>query len=236
MTQNLIPDTEASNPNWRAQGAAGRFNRYARLLAEHLVKAGFGYSVIRLGHEMNGSWENDNLGRNRSEWHHWAEYFVQIVRTMRSVKGAHFLFDWNVNAGTWTQIPLADYYPGNAYVDIVGLDLYDVSGSALPRVGAPDRWRALETEPMGLKEVYAFAVRHHKPLSFPEWGTLWTQGDDGNYVTHMGQFVANHDVAYESWFDTGHDQIYRLSAVQAPHSVAAYVRTISRKSATRVGS
>ena len=35
-----------------------------------------------------------------------------------SVSSAHFLFDWNVNA-RYRDIPLADYYPGNAYVDMV---------------------------------------------------------------------------------------------------------------------
>jgi hypothetical protein len=229
LTQDLIPESEANNPDWREQGAAGDFDRYARLLSENLVNTGFGYSVIRLGPEMNGKWENDNLGHNRTQWHRWAAYFAQIVRTMRSVKGAHFLFDWNVNAGTWTTVPLADYYPGDAYVDIIGLDLYDMSGLQLPPVGSPERWQALVSEPLGLTEVYGFAARHHKPLSFPEWATVSTQGDDGKYVAHMGEFIATHDVAYQSWFDSGDDDIYQLNKSEAPHSVAAYVQTISRR-------
>ncbi len=229
LTQDLIHESESSNPYWRADGAAGDFNRYARMLSENLVNSGFGYSVIRLGPEMNGRWEDDNLGHSMTQWHRWAAYFAQIVRTMRSVRGAHFLFDWNVNAGTWTSVPLADYYPGDAYVDIIGLDLYDMSGLQLPPVGSPDRWEALVNEPLGLTEVYRFAARHHKPLSFPEWATVSTQGDDGEYVAHMGEFIASHDVAYQSWFDSGDDDIYQLSRSEAPHSVAAYVQTISRK-------
>jgi len=227
LTQNLIPYSEADNPDWRAEGAAGDFNKYARLFAENLIRSGFAYSVIRLGHEMNGRWEDDNIGHTRVQWKHWAEYFAQIVRSMRSVPGAHFLFDWNVNAGTWTTIRLADYYPGNAYVDIVGLSFYDQSGARLPPVGSSSRWSVLANEPLGLNTVYAFAAQHHKPLSLPEWGTVSTQGDDGNYVAHIGDFVATHDVAYQSWFDAGDDHIYQLNPAEAPHSVAAYVQTIS---------
>ena len=76
-----------------------------------MVKAGFGYSVIRLGHEMNGSWYIDDIGNTPTQWRQWAEYFAQIVKTMRAVPGAHFLFDWNVNA-RYRDIPLAAFIPG----------------------------------------------------------------------------------------------------------------------------
>ena len=43
---------------------------------------------------------------------------------MRSVPGTRFLFVWNPNACT-TDLPLDDWYPGNSYVDIIGMDVYD---------------------------------------------------------------------------------------------------------------
>ena len=73
---------------------------------------------------------------------------------MRSVDGAHFFFDWSINAG-YRDLPLADFYPGDAYVDIVGISCYDQSGYPLPPVGSPHRWQALSGEPMGLDVVYA---------------------------------------------------------------------------------
>ena len=57
-------------------------------------------------------------------------------------------------------------------------------------------------------------------------------GDDGNYVGHVGAFVATHDVAYQAWFNVGNDNIFQLNKSEAPHSVAAYVRTIARRVAT----
>lgn len=231
LTQNLIPDSEDTNPNWRGQCAAGEFDKYARTFATLMVATGFGYSVIRLGAEMNGTWENDSIGNTPTQWHQWAQCFAQMVTTMRAVPGSHLLFDWNVNAG-YRNIPLADYYPGNTYVDMIGIDLYDVSPNGpLPPIGSPTRWPALASEPLGLDTVEAFAVAHHKPMSIPEWGTVGTTaaGDDPAYVSGMARFVATHDVAFQSWFDAGHDGVLPLLASQAPLGLRAYVANFGAK-------
>ena len=48
---------------------------------------------------------------------------------MRSVAGEHFRFVWNPDAGAFTQsgYSVAAAYPGDAYVDVIGLDAYDQS-------------------------------------------------------------------------------------------------------------
>jgi Glycosyl hydrolase family 26 len=223
LTQDLIPTSLAADPDWAGRCAAGAYDSYAKQLGENLVKAGFGYSVIRLGPEMNGTWNAGSLGTTPQAWKEWAQCFAREVRAMRAVPGSHLLFDWNVNAH-YRDIPLADFYPGNAYVDIIGIDFYDADGVSLPRVGNPARWAALSREPDGLSQVAAFAAAHRKPLSFPEWATVTSQGDDPGYVTAMGRFIARHDVAFQSWFDAGDDGIYQLSTSEAPRSLAAYIK------------
>jgi hypothetical protein len=221
-TQNLIPESEETNPNWTAECAAGDYNTYATQFATNMVAAGLGYSVIRLGAEMNGNWNDDSLGTTVGEWQQWGQCFAQEVTAIRAVPGANFLFDWNVNA-YYRDIPLADFYPGNAYVDIIGIDAYDETGVSSPAVGQPGRFQALASEPDGLYAVEAFAAAHGKPLSIPEWGTISTQGDDAAYVTGMGNFIAANDVAYNSWFNGGAGSVYQLDPAQAPRSLAAYV-------------
>ena len=221
LTQDLIPASEARNPSWTAQCASGEYNPQAMRLAANLVRAGFGHSVIRLGIEMNGTWKIDKLGTTVSQWHQWGRCFAQEVQAMRQVSGSHFLFDWDVNAN-YRNIPLADFYPGDAYVDIIGIDAYDASGISLPPVGAPGRWAVLLNEPEGLRAITEFAVAHRKPISIPEWGTVTTQGDDAGYVTGMGSFIAQHNVAFQSWFNANDDNIFPLSSKQAPRSLQAY--------------
>lgn len=229
LAQNLVPDSVARQPDWRAQCSSGDFDRYATQLASELVASGFAYSVIRLGPEMNGPWEADWIGNTPAQWHQWAGCFDRIVASMRSVPGTHFLFDWNVNAG-YRVLPLSAFYPGDAYVDIVGVDAYDESPNKLPPVGSPRRWTALAAEPLGIDAVYAFAARHHKPFSIPEWGTIATNGDDGAYVADMGRFVADHDVAYQSWYDAGDNHTLPLLPTRAPHSVEAYIQYFGPRS------
>jgi hypothetical protein len=221
LTINVVPSRVAKHAGWTAECATGEYNMYARELARNLVSTGFGYSVIRLGAEMNGTWNAGSLGETVTEWHQWAQCYAQEVKAMRSIRGAHFLFDWDINAH-YRNVPLADFYPGNAYVDIIGIDAYDASSFHLPPISNLARWDVLTAQPAGLNEVQAFAATHGKPLSLPEWATCTWQGDDGTYVTDMGVFIAKHDVAYQSWFDRGDNGIFRLSQAEAPHSLAAY--------------
>lgn len=223
LTINIIPSDVATNPSWTKRCATGSYNQHAKELSRNLIDNGFGYAVVRLGPEMNGTWNVSSLGTTVNQWHEWAECFAQEVRAMRSVRGSHLLFDWDVNAD-YRDIPLSDFYPGNAYVDIIGIDDYDGSGAPLPKVGSHRRWKALSSEPDGLNSLEAFAIAHAKPLSIPEWATIADQGDDAEYVTGMGNFVATHNVAFQSWFDVGDKGILQLSSVQAPKSLAAYIK------------
>ena len=81
---------------------------------------------------MNGTWYHDSLGNDPAQYGDWSAYWARIVKVMRSVSGAHFLFDWNVNAG-YRNIPLASYYPGDSVVDVIGIDIYDSGMPGNPR-------------------------------------------------------------------------------------------------------
>lgn len=201
VTQEMVPDNVSAN--WRVLGAEGVYDRYARELASNLVAAGMGNAVIRLGHEMNGTWYHDSLGSNPAQYQDWATYWARIVRAMRSVKGAHFLFDWNVNAGD-RDIPLNSFYPGNDVVNLIGIDIYDAGMPGDPSNQAA-RWASLDREPDGLAQIVAFARAHGKPLSFPEWGLVSAasggDGDDVTYVQGIVTAIKENNVVYQSYFD-----------------------------------
>jgi hypothetical protein len=221
IAQELIPANVTGA--WRRAGLHGRFDGHIRLLARNLVAAGLGNSVIRLGHEANGTWYHDNVGSSRGTERRWAKYWDRFVTVMRSVRGAHFVFDWNINNGA-RPIPLANYYPGNRYVDVVGVDIYDGSGGALP-ANPQQRWRAIADQPGGLRTIMSFAAKHGKPLSFPEWGLLEGSrahgaGDDPAFVEHLVSIIRSSDFAYQSYFDVND---YGLLEIQrAPRALAVY--------------
>lgn len=203
---DLIPNDlqdEFDPLGWEKSCAGGEFDSYVTHLGRNLVAAGLGHSVIRLGAEMNGTWEADFVGTTTYEQNEWARCFAEEVTTLRQVRHQHFLIVWNPNACT-EDIPYANFYPGNAYVDILGLDLYDGLCTAPSDSTTRITWSQLVNEPEGLAAFEAFAKSHRKPMSFPEWGLLdEPNGDDPAYVDGIGSSVAHGDFAFASYFDAG---------------------------------
>jgi beta-mannanase len=198
---NLIPNQfeDTNNPaKWEKSCAGGDYDSYVRQLGTNLVSAGLENTVIRLGQEMNGVWEPDFIGPKKSEQKLWAKCFAKEVTSFRQVAGEHFLFDWNTNACVGNY-PYQNYYPGNQFVDIVGLDLYDV-GCDTPTTRLT--FSQLASEPVGLNRFEAFAATKGKPMSLPEWGlSTVPAGDDPGYINGIGSTFDNGDFAFESYFD-----------------------------------
>ena len=226
VPNSVSPTGTPTNTAWEANCASGAYDQYAVTLGENLVAAGAGNSVIRLGAEFNGNWENDFLGNPSdanysTELANWAECFQNEVTAMRSVTGAHFLFDWSPNTCT-TNIPLAEAYPGNAYVDIIGADFYDEDCQTL-KTAAEEGWSELYTIDPSIQNsmagLVAFAKAENKPLSIPEWGETAT--DDTVYMNGIIGIVENNDVAYQSYYDSDDAGIIPLGST-IPASTAAY--------------
>jgi hypothetical protein len=218
----MIPDNPPSD--WRQRGANGEYDAHAAELARTLVAAGLDHSVIRLGHEANGTWFIDSIGSSQSDYDAWRAYWARTVRVMRAVPGAHFSFDWCVNAGT-RPIPFASWYPGDGVVDVIGADVYDGLAANLQASTPAERWKVLIAQPGGLSQLIAFARSHHKPLSIPEWGLVSSGskgggGDDTYFVNAIAGVVRDNVVAYQSYFDASSGGVMLLSEAQS--SLAAY--------------
>ena len=101
----------------------------------------------------------------------------------------------------------AAYWPGKDFVDVVGNDLYDISGQAT--WGAANR----------LYNQYP-----GKPYAFPEWG-LWGI-DDPDFVRRMRRWVDNHRrVELLAWYNGPAGSLWDLGS--KPASRKAYRRHIT---------
>lgn len=217
----LIPTAERAVRDWRSRGASGDFAQEDRSLAENLVRAGLGTSFIRLGSEGNGRWSVDWIGDTVRDWQQWAAFWRATASAMRSVRGAHFRFVWTISPDVG-RAPLSAYYPGDGVVDVIGMDVYDAGFVFL---GA-DRWRYLLDRPNGIGAVMNFAVDHHKPVAFPEWGLIpGPRGgaDDSSFVAGVAALSRRPGLAFETYWDAGASA---TAIAHSPRSRAAFRRLL----------
>ena len=216
----ILPDGVGS----LQQGATGAYNDHFRKLAQLLVDKGEGDAVLRLGWEFNGNWFRWAAANDPQAF---VGYWREIVTTMRSVPGASFKFDWCPNGGP-SNMPADKAYPGDAYVDYVGMDFYD-AGWAQGWQDPATRWTSNLTQPYGLQWQRDFAAAHGKPMSYGEWG-LWVRddghggGDDPYFIQKMHDWIANNDVAFAIYFEhEGGDGAHLLENNQFPKASAKFV-------------
>jgi hypothetical protein len=175
-------------------GASGLYDKYFTQLAQTLQGLGLGNAWLRLG------WEFDNNGypwkaATTTAEGYYASYFRNIVTTMRAVPGTNFKFVWNPDAYAFAgqNDPVHPGYdpspawPGAAYVDYIGLDLYDEAPG--PGYTPATLWSWIQPE-LAAAEQFA-STNGGEPLAFPEWGVAvpvagqYGMGDDPLYVNNM---------------------------------------------------
>jgi len=206
--------------------ANGSDNTYYKTLAQNLIAGGFGSSYIRLGWEFQGGWFPWTIC-NADGQKDFVPAFQNIVTSMRSATGANFKFIWNPDNSTNTSCAgqVENYYPGDSYVDEIGLDVYDTDGSTdssstrwnnyLNGVNsggwtatAPDAINGQTFEGYGLNWALAFAKEHNKQVGFPEWG-LWNDGssdsggDDSYFISQMAAWVKANATGPSDYWDYG---------------------------------
>ena len=219
-----------------SEAASGGYDAHFAALARNLVAGGLGAAGIRLGWEFNGSWYRWSV-RSASDAALFAQAWRRIATAMRSVPGAHFRFDWTLTAGTGAVDP-ALAYPGDAYVDDIGMDVYDWNATGSSE-SSTQRWNELVNQGYGLAWQARFAATHHKPLAFPEWAVVSYSlqpsaagGDDPQFVQNMVAWFRAHTVAFENYFDadaTSFGMFYGLTTGNGlfPQSAATYQRLYS---------
>jgi hypothetical protein len=203
--------------------AAGDYNSKFYGLGQLLVKDGLSNTIISLGREMNGKWYEWSEHRAPpSEPDAYILAWRQIVKTLRSVPGQHFKFVWTLYP---TPASVAESWPGSAYVDYIGTDIFDWYGGphgTYPHTasGALDhqtKWQQLlADEPGGLNWMAAFSRATGKQIIIPEWGLDFHKFGgqiDPMFVTNMLAWMKAHDAIGLYW---GKGHYSPASAVSGP--------------------
>jgi hypothetical protein len=200
--------------------AAGAYNSYWQQFGANLSAYGLGNSIVRLGWEFNGNWYPWQASSPST----WVRCWQQIVTSARTTAPG-LQWDWNVNRGVSSGLSdptLA--YPGDAYVDTVGVDSYDMYPAATTSAG----WDTQLNGTQGLMYWLNFAKAHNKKFAVPEWGSVNTGssagGDDPAYVNDMLGFFQAHSaiLAWESNFQGPSTAGTYGAGTSVPKASAAY--------------
>ena len=205
-----------------AAGARGEYDSHFVQIAQAFVQNGLGRAVVRLGWEFNHDWFAWRADRDPAAW---VVFWQRIVAAMDAVEGADFAFDWCPAWGDG-KLKAETVYPGDAYVDIIGLDIYNTTWNPTT---PEQRWRIKRDHAHGLAWHRAFAAQHDKPVSFPEWGTGKRPdgrggGDDPHFMDQMAAWLADSDLAYHNYWDyRAPDFDGKLSDGSKPQSEAVFL-------------
>jgi hypothetical protein len=162
----------------------------------------------------------------------WVRFYA-IVQAELVAKGKAAFVTFNPNAEKWGKaVELSDaLYPGDAYVDVIGVDYYDnarhndeASWDAQVRATTPSG------NPHGLLTWQAYARSHGKPLAVPEWGLetdMTTLNDNPFFVEKMNEFFhanagsGSGQVLYANYFEAW-DNSWLHPPTQVPNASAMY--------------
>jgi Ca2+-binding RTX toxin-like protein len=199
-----------------ATAATGAYNTYYRTVAQTLLASRGGDNdpiYVRTGWEANADWFPwSAIGKEAS----FIGAFRQMVETFRDIS-PRFKFEWNINYSEGGMDP-AKMYPGDAYVDVVGMDFYwtpEYQGSDPVKA-----FNAIANAKYGLQWLENFADAHGKPTAYSEWGI--NSNNAPEYLKLVQAWFDNHDVAYQSFWDYTMDKVTALSHGENPNSGAAF--------------
>jgi hypothetical protein len=200
------------------EAARGAYNDHWKKMAEKLAtwRPGDPVVYVRTAWEFNGDWFQYSSIKDPQDF---VLAWKQFVSTFRSVSD-RFRFDWCPSGETGH---VEEAYPGDDYVDIIGLDMYDQYRWC--KIKDPvERWdKVVLHGDHGLLWHQAFARAHHKPMSYPEWGACGNDaGDDPYFVEQMHQWFVENHVIYASYWDSNSVYFGQLSNNQYPLAAAKY--------------
>jgi hypothetical protein len=142
--------------------------------------------LVRLLHEFNGDWYPWCIARNDRNTDLYIEAYRRIVDILRN-NGAHNVrFVWCPNSistpqESWNYFP--DAYPGDAYVDFIGLDVFNGAGQA----GVP-QWRSFRHEATDAAYL-ARTLYPEKPLIICETSSRERMKEEAGHFTQKSDWI-----------------------------------------------
>jgi beta-mannanase len=225
-SRNAIPMVSwmPSGDDWSrytlARINAGEHDAYVRQWARDAAAWGQPF-FLRFAHEMNGTWYPWSPGVNGNTAAEFVAAWRRVHGLFAQEGAANAVWVWspNVEAGpAHTPTPLAAVYPGDAYVDWVGLDGYNW--------GDQPGWRSF-ADVFG--PSYEMLIRlTQKPLLIAETASGEVGGDKAAWIREAFQNALPRRfprIRGVVWFHENKERDWRVDS--SPGALAAYRAAIA---------
>lgn len=181
---------------------AGKYDDYIRSWATGMAELPFPV-VIRFGHEMNGFWypwceqsNGNHPGDYVKAWRHVHQIFADAHAD--NVK-----WMWSPNVSYPGAAPLKRLYPGDSYVDWVGLSGYFGTGGRTSYISFNQIFTTT------LKELKTFT---RKPIVVSETGATNSTGQQTRWITQMFSQLPQHpEIIGVIWFESDKELDWRIA-------------------------
>jgi beta-mannanase len=107
--------------------AAGTYDSEIQGVVQAWAQQGFQKLIVRPGWEMNtpGNTYAGNSAQNESDWVAAFQHIHDVLEQAAAANGVTVTVVWNPNVTNYSDVSATgSLYPGNAYVDIIGADMY----------------------------------------------------------------------------------------------------------------
>lgn len=132
---------------------------------------------IRFAHEMNGDWYPWGQGLNGNTPAQYVAAWRYVVDRFRAAGALNVLWSWSPSVvGSGGQYPLTGLYPGDAYVDLIGMDGYNWGTTGRGDGG----WRSFTDV---FATTYDQLAAHGKPMYVAETNSADLGGDKAKWIT-----------------------------------------------------
>jgi hypothetical protein len=227
--------------------ADGAADEHYRRLADNLVAHGLADAFMRPQWEMDlpGMFWNATPGSGREAVH--AAAWRRHVDVMREHPDGRWTWEQVTGLGWRSRDYLEAIWPGDEYVDRVGMDFYDAdffayadgypypaNADAAARLRRQQEW--WNRYSWWLYTMRDFAAAHNKPLCIPEWSVMLRLetdpakggGDNPHFIERMHEFITNPEnrVVWHGLFDARQSAVdmQLCESTTMPNAAAAFRR------------
>jgi beta-mannanase len=208
-----------AQPKYRlAQITAGAFDSYIRSWADGIKNLGYPVG-IRFAHEMNGFWYPWCESANGNRPGDYVKAFRHVHRIFTEAGADNVIWIWSPNVTYPGAKPLDRLYPGDKYVDWVGLSgYYGTEGMT-----GYQSFDAIFTGT--LKQLRRFTKR---PVVITETGATNQSGQQARWIRQTFQQLPKHpEIIGVIWFEVDKELDWRIAG--NPASVQAFARGSTNK-------